>query len=1564
MKKICFKISGGAKVRFSRSKHKTVRMTGLLLMFLLMYSSTAFAQGSIYGDVTNSDLSIPANGEISFYGFLDNTDEEIRIETSIGAGYDAGKWFDDFQNYLTEAPGNPYDYYFFNTANGENTILSALIPNNSFQQENITLAAGTFPPQPVGLEGRSISSSSAVISWIYNAGETYHVYRRLATSSGSFFRIDDPTGNLASPGVAAGYFVDNAVNGTSTYEYLVIAQDGSGNLSQHSNILVLNSASIEAPVVNSIVPASGSYVGGTLVTINGLGFDMNGTTATIGGASLTSVVVLSPNELSGLTPAGTIGLADVAVSNNASLLSSAPLVGGYEYLGNSAPVLAAIGPQTGIENVLLSFAVSATDPDATIPTLTTSVPLPGTATFTDHGDGTGTFEWTPNFIDAGLYQITFFAGDGIDQVSEIVDITINDAGNQAPVLNPIGAQAVLEGGNLNFAVTASDPDGTIPTLSASDIPTNATFVDNLDGTGTFDFNPDLTQSGIFEVIFKAFDGTDVDSEVVAITVAENNQIPVLAAIGAQNGSEGINLNFVISSSDADGTIPTLSTSTPLPGTATFTDNLDGTGTFNWTPSFTEAGLYQVTFYAADAFDIVSEIVDITIGEAGNQVPVLDPIGPQTIAEGANLNFIITASDADGTIPTLSTSTPLPGTATFIDNGDGTGTFDWTPAFADAGLYQVTFYAADLTDNVLEVVDITVTEAGNQAPILAPIVDAVMNEGESIDIPISATDPDGGFAVLSALSTLSGFTFVDNGDGTGLFSYAANYMQSGTDSIWFIASDQTNPLLYTRMGIELTINDINIAPAIDSIGPFGVKVDDLLTFTVTATDSTDPVTTNVITLSAIGMPNNAGFTNNGDNTGTFTFTPDDAQVGSYTVTFMATDAGTPPLSSTFAVNINVVLDNRVPILTVEGAVLLAEGDSVFIPVSATDADGTIPTLTATRLPENATMTDFGDGTGELVFRPSYIQAGLYGVEVRASDGIAVVKKNVLIQVTEAGNQAPIVDPVPDQTVTEGETLTFNVLASDPDATIPSLRAESLPLFASFTDNGDGTGTIEFSPVFVQAGTYEIYIIADDGEYTDTITVVIVVEEAGNQPPTINPVDDQIVLELNPLTFYVTSSDPDSTASILTAENLPSGATFTDALNGAGTFYWVPTYLQNGEYTVTFIATDPNEPYFADTVYVLVTVNNFNIPPVIQYVGLSETETRFDIFEGDTVSVLLYAFDLDGTIPSIEINTDLVNIAENMTVFDSGNGYAVFTFVPDYTQGNSQSGDPVYYTVRFRAVDAEDDILYGILETSLRIYVSDINFPPVLTRNPVTTSYTIPEGNNVTITVSATDDKTITSLTALNLPANATFTGLTNIKTFSFTPSYMQSGIYTVTFIASDGTLADTAIVDFTVTETGNHAPNFVQNLSFTTLVVANRDTVIVAHATDPDGDPVTITCDSVGLNAVFTDSGIVVATYYFAPVTSQVNEAYRSNFIVTDPSGLADTTYTIFRVISILRGDVNSDTELNILDIMYLVNFLYKEGQAPASMDASDANYDTAINILDCTYLINFFYKSGPPPPSE
>jgi hypothetical protein len=91
--------------------------------------------------------------------------------------------------------------------------------------------------------------------------------------------------------------------------------------------------------------------------------------------------------------------------------------------------------------------------------------------------------------------------------------------NQRPILAGIGSRSVVEGQNLNFTVMAVDPDSTIPILTASNLPTNASFIDNDDGTGEFSFTPGYTQAGTYTLIFIAGDGFLADSETVTITVA-------------------------------------------------------------------------------------------------------------------------------------------------------------------------------------------------------------------------------------------------------------------------------------------------------------------------------------------------------------------------------------------------------------------------------------------------------------------------------------------------------------------------------------------------------------------------------------------------------------------------------------------------------------------------------------------------------------------------------------------------------------------------------------------------------------------------------------------------------------------------------------------------------------------------------------------------------------------------------------------------------------------------------------------------------------------------------------
>jgi len=61
------------------------------------------------------------------------------------------------------------------------------------------------------------------------------------------------------------------------------------------------------------------------------------------------------------------------------------------------------------------------------------------------------------------------------------------------------------------------------------------------------------------------------------------------------------------------------------------------------------------------------------------------------------------------------------------------------------------------------------------------------------------------------------------------------------------------------------------------------------------------------------------------------------------------------------------------------------------------------------------------------------------------------------------------------------------------------------------------------------------------------------------------------------------------------------------------------------------------------------------------------------------------------------------------------------------------------------------------------------------------------------------------------------------------------------------------------------------------------------------------------------------------------------------------------------GDCNDDTEINILDIIFLINYKYKDGPEPEPFVSGDVNADGSINILDIVYLINYKYKEGPAP---
>ncbi len=298
---------------------------------------------------------------------------------------------------------------------------------------------------------------------------------------------------------------------------------------------------------------------------------------------------------------------------------------------------------------------------------------------------------TPSYYDGILDELALY--NRALTLSEIQSHhTLGTSGfgycNAAPVLAAIGAKSVNEGANLNFGVSATDPEGSALTLSAVNIPANATFTDSLNGKGSFNFNPNYTQSGVYNVTIIASDGTLADSEVVAITVNNVNQPPVLAAIGPKSVNEGVNLAFNTSATDPDATIPVL-TAVGLPVGATYVDSLNGRGRFSWTPTLSQSGVYNVTFIASDGTLADSEVVAITVTNV-NQPPVLAAIGPKSVNEGVNLAFNTSATDPDATIPVL-TAVGLPTGATYVDSLNGRGRFQLDSVAITIGCLQCDFH---------------------------------------------------------------------------------------------------------------------------------------------------------------------------------------------------------------------------------------------------------------------------------------------------------------------------------------------------------------------------------------------------------------------------------------------------------------------------------------------------------------------------------------------------------------------------------------------------------------------------------------------------------------------------------------------------------------------------------------------------------------------------------------------------------------------------------------------------------------------------------------------------------
>ncbi|MEE9442179.1 MAG: S8 family serine peptidase [candidate division Zixibacteria bacterium] len=70
---------------------------------------------------------------------------------------------------------------------------------------------------------------------------------------------------------------------------------------------------------------------------------------------------------------------------------------------------------------------------------------------------------------------------------------------------------------------------------------------------------------------------------------------------------------------------------------------------------------------------------------------------------------------------------------------------------------------------------------------------------------------------------------------------------------------------------------------------------------------------------------------------------------------------------------------------------------------------------------------------------------------------------------------------------------------------------------------------------------------------------------------------------------------------------------------------------------------------------------------------------------------------------------------------------------------------------------------------------------------------------------------------------------------------------------------------------------------------------------------------------------------------------------------------VFPLSVFVNGDIDSNLKVNLGDVVFLINHIYKNGPSPVVNQASDNNCDLQVNVGDAVFLINYIFRNGPSP---
>ena len=365
---------------------------------------------------------------------------------------------------------------------------------------------------------------------------------------------------------------------------------------------------------------------------------------------------------------------------------------------NQPPVLAAIADQSGTVGSTLTVGVSASDSDGPAPLVLTTSALPGSASFSDAGDGSGTLSWTPlaGDVAGSPYSVTVTATDGAGAAaSRSFNVTVAAApggGQLTPAITtPTGTANLTGEGVADWVHWGKD--------SASSVNRKAGVAAQIGALTTIGGSAARFASAA-RLAYSWSDGTPTGSATTQAGLyiaglnrgyqlqvpADTSERTLVVYLGGWQARGRIEVSL------SDGSAPAFvqtveNLSTAFDRRLALSYRAGSAGQTLTVRYLQETSSGNITMQAATLQGT---------GAPVNQAPVLAAIADQNATVGAPLTVAVSASDPDGPLPLTLTATGVPAGASFSDNGSGSGTLQWTPAAGDVSAtpYTITVSARD------------------------------------------------------------------------------------------------------------------------------------------------------------------------------------------------------------------------------------------------------------------------------------------------------------------------------------------------------------------------------------------------------------------------------------------------------------------------------------------------------------------------------------------------------------------------------------------------------------------------------------------------------------------------------------------------------------------------------------------------------------------------------------------------------------------------------------------------------------------------------------------------------